>query len=54
MGTGTGTGTGTSTGNGGGGNFTVPSREAGTQTGETNVMLASIDAGTSPTYVSLG
>ena len=51
---GTGTGTGTSNGSSGGGSFTVPSREAGTQTGETNVVLASMDTGTSPAYVSLG
>ncbi|KAI9880363.1 MAG: hypothetical protein M1830_003680 [Pleopsidium flavum] len=39
---------------GGGGNFTVPSREAGTQTGESAEMLANLNSGSSPSYVSLG
>ncbi|KAI9879673.1 MAG: hypothetical protein M1830_007780 [Pleopsidium flavum] len=44
----------TGTGGGGGGNFTVPSREAGTQTGESAEMLANLNSGSSPSYVSLG
>ncbi|MCJ1285561.1 hypothetical protein MMC26_004902 [Xylographa opegraphella] len=38
----------------GGGNYTTPSRSTATQTGDSDVMVASIDSGTNPSYVSLG
>lgn len=38
----------------GGGNYTTPSRSAGTQTGETDAMIANMDSGSNPSYVSLG
>ncbi|KAL8744338.1 MAG: hypothetical protein Q9190_003410 [Brigantiaea leucoxantha] len=41
-------------GGGVGGSYTVPAREMGTQTGETEAMLANVSAGDSSAYVSLG
>ena len=38
----------------GGGNYTTPSRSTATQTGDSEVLIASIDSGTNPSYVSLG
>jgi len=38
----------------GAGNYTTPSRSAGTQTGETDAMIANMDSGSNPSYVSLG
>ncbi|MCJ1403815.1 hypothetical protein MMC11_007038 [Xylographa trunciseda] len=38
----------------GGGNYTIPSRSTATQTGDSDVMIASIDSGSNPSYVSLG
>ncbi|MCJ1340278.1 hypothetical protein MMC09_005572 [Bachmanniomyces sp. S44760] len=41
-------------GSGRGRDYTVPAREMGTQTGDSDAMLASMDKGSSPSYVSLG
>ncbi|MCJ1433706.1 hypothetical protein MMC27_003070 [Xylographa pallens] len=38
----------------GGGNYTTPSRSTATQTGDSEMLVASIDSGTNPSYVSLG
>lgn len=38
----------------GSGNYTTPSRSASTQTGETDAMIANMDSGSNPSYVSLG
>ncbi|MCJ1395321.1 hypothetical protein MMC18_008205 [Xylographa bjoerkii] len=38
----------------GGGNYTTPSRSTATQTGDSEAMVASIDSGSNPSYVSLG
>ena len=38
----------------GGGNYTTLSRSVGTQTGETDAMIANMDSGSNPSYVSLG
>ena len=38
----------------GGGNYTTPSRSTATQTGDSEALIASIDSGTNPSYVSLG
>ncbi|MCJ1385139.1 hypothetical protein MMC17_008258 [Xylographa soralifera] len=38
----------------GGGNYTTPSRSTATQTGDSEVLVASIDSGSNPSYVSLG
>ncbi|MCJ1473002.1 hypothetical protein MMC13_001651, partial [Lambiella insularis] len=37
-----------------GGNHTTPSRSIATQTGESEAMIASMDSGSNPSYVSLG
>ncbi|SLM38851.1 Protein of unknown function DUF1640 [Lasallia pustulata] len=44
----------TSSSSSGGDRHTVPSREMGTQTEESDAMLAGINSGASPSYVSLG
>ncbi|MCJ1249916.1 hypothetical protein MMC30_007142 [Trapelia coarctata] len=40
--------------NSGAGNYTTPSRSASTQTEETGAMIANMDSGSNPSFVSLG